>query len=416
MKRLFAVVLVLLASMSLSAQFDRNDLHFYDDEFDWHWDIRVRISDGERSGLLTNWEANRLYRRLERLEEREYRYMADGNYTIWEQDEIWDEVVWLNRRVGLELYDNDRRFYGFNRTFISFNMYPFWWNRWYGGGFDFCRFDALGFGNIYVGYRPYFWVPRNYVVFNNNRVFVNNVYYNTTYYNNTVRPYRETIDRRDRRTVNTSTSASRQSRGVVNSPRTSRNTGVYSGNRTSSRVESSRRESDSYASRSNSPNGTASRSGTVDRSSSRSSSIDRSSGSRSSSPSSSIDRPSSRTYSPSSRSSSSTIDRSSSRSSSPSRSSSVERSGGRTYSPSARSSSPSRSSSSSVNRSSNRTYSPSARSSSSNSRSSSINRSSSRSSSPSVRSSSSSTRSSSGSRSSSSKSSSSRSSSSRSPR
>ena len=129
---------------TVSAQQYYDDRHFYDDEFDGHWDIRVRISDGERSGRLTNWEANRLYRRLEKIEDREYRYMSDGNYTAWEQDRIWDDVVWLNRQVGIQLADNDRRFYGFGNIYFGFNSYPWWYNRYYYNGWDFYRFERLG--------------------------------------------------------------------------------------------------------------------------------------------------------------------------------------------------------------------------------------------------------------------------------
>jgi len=128
-----------------------DDRYYYDDEFDWHWDIRVRISNGIQNGLITRNESNRLYRRLEDVERKEYNYLADGVFNRWEQQEIWDDLAYLNRQVGIELYDYDRRFYGFDMAWNDLRGYPRWY---YQGGFDFYRFDRRGFGNIRLGYVP----------------------------------------------------------------------------------------------------------------------------------------------------------------------------------------------------------------------------------------------------------------------
>ncbi len=139
-----------------------DDRYYYDEEFDWHWDVRVRISNGIQTGQITQWEANRLYRRLESVERKEYAYQADGIYTSWEQQEVWDDITYLNRQVGIELYDFDRSFYGFNNWGYDFRGY----NRWfYQGGYDFYRFDRRGFGSIRLGYatRPNYngWYRNN---------------------------------------------------------------------------------------------------------------------------------------------------------------------------------------------------------------------------------------------------------------
>lgn len=127
------------------------DRYYYEDDFDWHWDIRVRISNGIEKGLLTRNEANRLYRQLENVEKKEYAYQEDGRFSAWEQQEIWDDVVALHRNLGMELSDLDRRFYGFDG--YGYNRQGF--GRWfYGGGYDFYRFDKRGFGSIRLGYAP----------------------------------------------------------------------------------------------------------------------------------------------------------------------------------------------------------------------------------------------------------------------
>lgn len=179
MKRLILFTAVVLSTLScVTAQYGydnydnrytdsyRRDRYYYDDEFDWHWDIRVRISDGIKSGLITSWEANRLYNRLENVEQKEYEYTSDGYFDTWEQDEIWEDVAWLNRQVGIQLYDNDRTFYGFSRPGYAFSGYPFWFYR---GGFNFYRFDNRGYGSIRLGYAPRHYYPKRYVYTNRDR-------------------------------------------------------------------------------------------------------------------------------------------------------------------------------------------------------------------------------------------------------
>ncbi|MDP5140547.1 MAG: hypothetical protein NWP83_08780, partial [Spirosomaceae bacterium] len=156
---LTAALLSFVAVLAVNAQTSRDfrpDFDYYGEEFDWRWDVRVRISDGINSGLITRSEANRLYNRLENIEQKEYTYAADGFYDAWEQNDVWEDVQWLHNRVGLELRDNDRIYYGFNRVGVAYYGYPNWW---YNGGYSFNRFDRRGFGSISIGYAPQCFVP-----------------------------------------------------------------------------------------------------------------------------------------------------------------------------------------------------------------------------------------------------------------
>ena len=156
-KYMVAVMIVISTVSSAIAQYDNqgyannDDRYYYDNDFDWHWDIRVRISDGIQRGLLTQFESNRLYRRLEDLERKEYAYQSDGFYNSYEQQEIWNDVIYFNRQVGVELSDYDRNFYGFDVYGYDRRGYP---RGYYQGGFDFFRFDKRGFGSIRLGYIP----------------------------------------------------------------------------------------------------------------------------------------------------------------------------------------------------------------------------------------------------------------------
>lgn len=161
---MIAAMIVLATISSVNAQYGNQDYnynngydnynddrYYYDDEFDWHWDVRVRISNGIQNGQITRNEANRLYNRLENVERKEYAYQSDGVYSTWEQQEVWDDITYLNRQVGLELYDYDRTFYGFNNWGYDYRGYTRWY---YHGGYDFYRFDKRGFGSIRLGYVP----------------------------------------------------------------------------------------------------------------------------------------------------------------------------------------------------------------------------------------------------------------------
>lgn len=215
-----AIVLSFVAVLTVDAQTSRDfrpDYDYYGEEFDWRWDVRVRISDGINNGLLTRWEANRLYNRLENIEQKEYAYAADGFYDSWEQNDVWQDVQWLHNRVGLELRDFDRTYYGFNNVGFAFTGYPNWW---YNGGYNFYRFDRSGFGSIHVGYSPQCFVP---VWVPNRTVYVNNYRtYGHTYYRNESR--RNQVVYNNNRVVN--------SRNVTNAPRNSgrSNSAVYNGN------------------------------------------------------------------------------------------------------------------------------------------------------------------------------------------
>ena len=156
-KYMVALMIVISTISSIMAQYgnqgyaNNDDRFYYDNDFDWHWDMRVRISDGIQRGLITQYESNMLYRRLEDLERKEYAFQSDGFYNSYEQQEIWNDVVYLNRQVGVELSDYDRNFYGFDVYGYDRRGYP---RGYYQGGFDFFRFDKRGFGSVRLGYSP----------------------------------------------------------------------------------------------------------------------------------------------------------------------------------------------------------------------------------------------------------------------
>ena len=159
MKKLMIAALMVVSTIaSVNAQFGGNqsytyddDRYYYDNDFDWHWDIRVKISNGIQRRLLTQNESNRLYGILEDVERKEYAYQADGLFSGWEQQEIWDDVIYLNQRLGVELNDYDRNFYGFDVYGYDRRGNNKWF---YQGGYDFFRFDKRGFGSIRLGYAP----------------------------------------------------------------------------------------------------------------------------------------------------------------------------------------------------------------------------------------------------------------------
>ena len=183
-KYMIAVLMVISTIVSVNAQYgnqeyaNKDERFYYDNDFDWHWDIRVKISNGIKRGLLTQKETNRLYGIVEEVERKEYAYQADGLFSGWEQQEIWEDVIYLNQRLGIELNDYDRSFYGFDVYGYDRRGY----NRWfYQGGYDFFRFDKRGFGSIRLGY-----VPRpNYNGWyrNNNNRIARKYYTERPYYN-----------------------------------------------------------------------------------------------------------------------------------------------------------------------------------------------------------------------------------------
>ena len=174
MRALVVFFAVFLFGASATAQYDYNDeygtsydgpdRYFYDENFDWRWDIRVRISDGIDNGRLTRREADRLYNKLERIERKEYAYQLDGFLSAFEQDEIWEDVVDLNRLIGIELRDWDRTYYGYSARGLNFNGYLPWY---FGSTYDFYRFDRRGYGSISFGYRPRAFFPRSHVYYRN---------------------------------------------------------------------------------------------------------------------------------------------------------------------------------------------------------------------------------------------------------
>ncbi|HLO44805.1 MAG TPA: hypothetical protein VK175_10780 [Leadbetterella sp.] len=165
---------LILFGATATAQYDYNDeygtsydgpdRYFYDENFDWRWDVRVRISDGIDNGSLTRREADRLYNKLERIERKEYAYQSDGFLSAFEQDEIWEDVVDLNRLIGIELRDWDRTYYGYSARGLSYRGYSPWY---FGNSYDFYRFDRRGYGSISFGYRPRAFFPHNHVYYRN---------------------------------------------------------------------------------------------------------------------------------------------------------------------------------------------------------------------------------------------------------
>ena len=166
------VIVGVVMGYNANAQYDTYhgpNRYFYEEEFDWRWDVRVRISDGYNMGYLTRRQANRLYRRLETIERKEWAFQSDGYYSLWEQDEIWNDVVDLNRRIGVMLTDWDRPYYGYRGVVISGPL------RWYyTPTYDFYRFDKRGYGSIYIGYSPRKYYPVKNVYYQVNNTYVTN--------------------------------------------------------------------------------------------------------------------------------------------------------------------------------------------------------------------------------------------------
>ena len=217
-KYLITVMMVMITIISVNAQYgnqdyaNNDDRYYYDNDFDWHWDIRVKISNGIQQGLLTQNESNRLYGILEDMERKEYAYQADGIFSSWEQQEIWDNVIYLNQRLGIELNDYDRNFYGFDVFGYDRREYNKWF---YQGGYDFNRFDKRGFGSIRIGYAPrpnYYGWYRN----NNNRI-AQRYYSDRRYYDNRGNNQRFERDNRDNR--NFGNQYDRGSRGYADNNR-----------------------------------------------------------------------------------------------------------------------------------------------------------------------------------------------------
>ncbi|MBP6385608.1 MAG: hypothetical protein KA313_02255 [Pseudarcicella sp.] len=130
---------------------NRPDKYYCDNRFDWHWDVRVRISEGSKTGLLSPSETNNLFYRLRDIEMKEYNYQSDGYYSSFEQQRIWDDVVYLNHKIGIDLQDCDRNFYGFDACGVNRRGFGVYFDR---NNCDFNRFDKRGFGSIQYGYSP----------------------------------------------------------------------------------------------------------------------------------------------------------------------------------------------------------------------------------------------------------------------
>ncbi len=156
MKKSIIIAIIILGNIDygfaqLSIKINRLPKYYYSQVFDWHWDIRVRISDGRNNGLLSPNETYRLYNRLKHIESNEFQYQSDGYYSSFEQQRIWNEVIYLNKKIGIELTDCDRNFYGFDARGVNRRGFGAYFDR---NGCDFNRFDKKGFGSIQYGFKP----------------------------------------------------------------------------------------------------------------------------------------------------------------------------------------------------------------------------------------------------------------------
>ncbi len=109
-------------------------LHYYSDgdavarhvqyyERDWHRNVmsspaiderEARIADrierGAQSGQLTRQETWRLRRQLERVQEKERAFVADGRLAPWEERELMRDLDRLAANLRYERHDEDRRY------------------------------------------------------------------------------------------------------------------------------------------------------------------------------------------------------------------------------------------------------------------------------------------------------------------
>lgn len=165
----FFIGLIMGVEANAQYQFEGPNRYYYEEEFDWRWDLRVRISEGYNMGYLSRRQANRLYKRLEAIERKEWAYQSDGYYSVWEQDDVWMDLVDLNRRLGIMLTSWDKPYYGYRGVVIAGPL------RWYyGPTYDFYRFDKRGYGTIYIGYTPRAYYPVKTVYYNINKTYVSN--------------------------------------------------------------------------------------------------------------------------------------------------------------------------------------------------------------------------------------------------
>jgi hypothetical protein len=136
MKKLIMIALMVAGAISADAQndsrYERHERwdnngrydHSRDRRFNSRWgysqrhsnpiddmqnDIRREIEWGSRKGSLTNNEARRLARELDRIEYREDRYFRDGYLSQWEFENLARDLYALDREVSRQRRDWDRR-------------------------------------------------------------------------------------------------------------------------------------------------------------------------------------------------------------------------------------------------------------------------------------------------------------------
>lgn len=74
-----------------------------------HWEQIAgrKIADGERRGLITRYEARRLYRYIDRVDQEERRYRRNGSFSRRERAQLADEIHDLFRDIQNQMHDDD---------------------------------------------------------------------------------------------------------------------------------------------------------------------------------------------------------------------------------------------------------------------------------------------------------------------
>ncbi len=82
----------------------------------WNRDTQLRISDGQRRGLITDFESRRLFRELDRVVQREQDYGRNGYFSQRERENLIDDIRDLNQEISRQMHDDD--FYKRNSWFF----------------------------------------------------------------------------------------------------------------------------------------------------------------------------------------------------------------------------------------------------------------------------------------------------------
>jgi hypothetical protein len=73
----------------------------------WSKDAQLRISDGQRRGLITDSEARRLFRELDRVARCEQDYGRNGYFSQRERENLIDDIRDLNQEISRQMNDDD---------------------------------------------------------------------------------------------------------------------------------------------------------------------------------------------------------------------------------------------------------------------------------------------------------------------